>query len=69
MLGGKPFSFFRKDGRIGMWYDGQVLAAKYDEVIHYHCCGPAAYNVQSSPDAVWFFARRDDLWYFIELKR
>jgi hypothetical protein len=67
ILNGKPFFFFRRDGKFGAWYDGKELAVQYDEIIHGRCCEPGAFNVVNSPDALWFYARQDGLWYFVEL--
>ena len=67
-LNGKPFFFFRKDGKIGAWYAGQVLPVQWDEVIHDRCCEPAAFNVLTTPNAVWFHARRSGMWYFVQIK-
>ena len=52
---------------MGISYDGEVLPVNYDEVIHYRCCEPAAFNVGGSEQMVWFYARRDGAWYYVEL--
>lgn len=38
MIGGKPFFFVKQDGKVRMYYDGQVLPQQYDQVPHYGCC-------------------------------
>lgn len=68
LLGGKPFYFFRQGKHIGLSYDGQTLPYRYDDVIHgFLCCDPAVYNIQSSSSGVWFYARRDGVWDYVEI--
>jgi hypothetical protein len=67
MLDGKPFFFFRRNGKTSAWYDGKELPVQYDEIIHGRCCEPAAFNVITSPEALWFYASRDGIWYIAEL--
>jgi len=67
LLNGQPFYFFKKGGRIGVSYAGQTLAPRYDEVIHYRCCEPAAFNVAGNGTMVWGYALRDGLWYYVEI--
>ena len=63
----QPFYFFRKGNRIGVSYAGQVMRPQYDEVIHYECCEPAAFNVQGNEHMVWFHALREGKWYYVEM--
>ena len=58
LLGGKPFYFCRAGGKVSLVYDGQALGVSYDEVIHYACCEPAAFNAGGNEAMVWFYARR-----------
>lgn len=67
LLKGQPFYFFRKNNRIGVSYAGQELPCQYDEVIHYRCCEPAAFNVFGNEMMVWFHALRDGMWYYVEM--
>jgi hypothetical protein len=67
LLNGQPFYFFRKENTIGVSYAGQVLPYQYDEVIHYRCCEPAAFNVVGNEAMVWFHALRDGMWYHVEM--
>jgi len=53
-------------GKIGISYAGQVLPNAYDDVIHYHCCEPAAFNPGRNDSRVWFYARRGDVWHYVE---
>ena len=69
LLDGEPFFFFvdhQRDGMVGMAYAGQVMNERYDEVIHYRCCEPGAFNVNSNEHMVWFYALRDGIWYYVE---
>jgi hypothetical protein len=67
MIDDKPFFFFRRDGKVSIWYDGQTLPVTYDDVIHYRCCEPGAFNPRTSTSMVAFYALRDGVWYYIEL--
>ena len=69
LLDGEPFYFFvehERDGMVGIVYAGQVMSERYDEVVHYRCCEPAAFNVNSNEHMVWFYALRDGTWYYVE---
>ena len=39
---------------------------RYDEVIHGECCG-GMNNPRSSEHMVWFYARREGKWYYVEI--
>ncbi len=69
LVDGHPFYFFidKQDGRTGVSYNGTVLEQEYDQVIHYACCEPAAFNPGFSERMVWFFALRDGMWYYVEM--
>ncbi len=67
LLAGQPFHFFAQGERVGISYAGQRLPQGYDEVVHYRCCEPAILNVQGNPNMVWFHARRDGTWYYVEM--
>jgi hypothetical protein len=67
MLDGQPFFFFVRDGVTGLWYAGEELPVRYAEVIHYRCCEPAMFNQGGNERMVWFYARRDGMWYYTEL--
>jgi len=69
LLDGEPFFFFvdrKRDGMVGMVYAGQVMSERYDEVVHYRCCEPAAFNANNNEHMVWFYALRDGTWYYVE---
>jgi hypothetical protein len=67
LLGGKPFYFCQAGDGVRLVYDGQALPVQYAEVIHYRCCEPAAFNVGSNEQMAWFYARRDNAWYYVEI--
>ncbi|MEN4042845.1 MAG: hypothetical protein ROW52_00495 [Anaerolineaceae bacterium] len=66
-LNDRPFYFFLKDGKTGLSYDGQVLPVQYDLVIHGQCCEPAIFNPAGNERMVWFYALRENIWYYVEL--
>lgn len=68
LLKGKPFYFFKKDGKIGISYDGQTNELGYDEVLHYGCCSAAEMNPQPAKDMVSFFAKENGTWYYVEIE-
>ncbi len=66
-MGGKPFYFFRRGGRIGFSYEGQEVLLGYDRVPHYECCSGAELNPVHAENMVAFFAQRDGKWYYVEI--
>lgn len=66
LLGGRPFFFFSRQGRIGISYANEELDVHYDEVPHYGCCSAAALNPLHAEDMLAFFARRGSTWYYVE---
>jgi formylglycine-generating enzyme required for sulfatase activity len=66
LLDGRPFYFFQRDGKIHIHYDGQEIATGYDAIPHYHCCSAAVLNPSTSPNMVWFYAKRDEQEYYVE---
>jgi len=66
LMAGRPFFFFSVDGRIRMSFDGQELAADYDEIPHYQCCSASILNPVHAENMVAFFSRRGDHWYYVE---
>jgi hypothetical protein len=67
LMHGRPFYFFKRDGKIGFSYDGEDVAAAYDEIPHYGCCSASELNPRSAQNMVAFFARRDRAWYYVEI--
>ncbi|HWI51464.1 MAG TPA: hypothetical protein VNT01_04905 [Symbiobacteriaceae bacterium] len=66
LVAGSPFYFFRKDGKVGINYGGKDQGARYDEVVHYMCCEPAMFNPAGNEQMVWFYARKGEMWYYVE---
>jgi len=66
-IAGKPFFFFKRDGRIGYSYDGQETLLEYEEVPHYYCCSDSVLNPIQAQNMVAFFARSGDTWYYVEI--
>jgi hypothetical protein len=67
LLRGKPYYFFKKDGKNGFSYDGRDVAAGYDEIPHYGCCSNSEVNPRKAQNLVAFFARRGAIWYYVEI--
>jgi len=66
-IAGKPYFFFKKDGKIGYSYDGQETMLGYDYISHYNCCSATVTNPIQARNMVAFFARTGDDWYYVEL--
>lgn len=66
-INGRPFYFFRRDGKVDAWFDGKEISLGYDDVPHYLCCGDSGLNPQARQDAVLFFGTKDGQWYFIRM--
>lgn len=67
LMHGRPFYFFRKDARLGFYYNDHEVLAGYDEIPHYGCCSEAEVNARQAENMVAFFARRDRTWYYVEV--
>jgi hypothetical protein len=67
-IGGQPFYFFEQNGLVGISYGEQVLPDLYEEVFHNRCCEAAIHNVEAGPEAVWFHALREGVWYWVEAR-
>jgi putative hemolysin len=63
----RPFYFFRRDGKVDAWYDGQEISLGYDDVPHYLCCGDSGLNPVARQGAVLFFGNKSDQWYFVRI--
>jgi hypothetical protein len=64
---GKPFYFFRRDGKINASYNGVEIQLGYDEIPHYGCCSAATLNPFMFQNMVTFFARKGETWYYAEI--
>lgn len=66
-IDGKPFYFYRSNEEIGISYDGQEMMLGYEEIPHYGCCSAAEVNPRAAQNMVAFFARKGDVWYYVEI--
>jgi len=64
---GQPLFFFEQRGQVGISYGGETLSQTYDEVIHYQCCEPSVFNLRSNEHMLWFYARKDGMWHYVEI--
>lgn len=69
IMGGKPFYFFIKDGIVNAMYGDEVLPLGYDAVVHDTCCEAGAFDVGHNANMVWFYAKKDGIWRYVELLR
>lgn len=69
LLDGKPFYFYKKDGRIYLSYNNEDLPVAYDEIPHYRCCSGAALNPIAGINWIGFWGQRDGVWYYTEIGR
>ncbi len=67
LMHGRPFHFFRRDAGLGYNYDGHEVLAGYDEIPRYSCCSGSQMNARQAEDMVAFFARRGQMWYYVEI--
>lgn len=66
-INGAPFYFFRHNGKVDAWFDGQVIPLGYDDVQHYVCCADSWLNPKALQGAVLFFGTKGNTWYFVRL--
>lgn len=64
---GKPFYFFKRDGKIDAWYNGQEITLGFDQIPHYGCCSAAELNPKRWTNMVAFFGVRGKTWYFVQI--
>jgi hypothetical protein len=67
LMRGKPFYFFKRNGRIDYSYDGKDYPLGYTNILHYGCCSGAAANPKVSQAMVAFFAQRGEKWLYVEI--
>jgi hypothetical protein len=67
LMNGKPFYFFKREGRIGICYDNHEASLGYVQIPHYQCCSGAELNPKIAQNMVAFFAQRDGKWYYVEI--
>jgi hypothetical protein len=66
-INGRPFYFFRHNGKVDAWFDGQVLPLGYDDVQHYVCCADSWLNPKAFQGAALFFGTKGKAWYFVRV--
>jgi len=66
-LNGRPFYFFKKNGKIDAWFDGQVMSLGYDTIPHYACCSEAELNPHKFKNMTAFFATQGEKWYYVQI--
>jgi hypothetical protein len=66
-INGRPFYFFRRNGKVDAWFDGKEISLGYDDVPHYLCCGDSGLNPRARQGAVIFFGNKGDTWYFVRI--
>jgi hypothetical protein len=67
LMGGRPFYFFVRGGKIGYSYGGRESVPAFDEIPHYGCCSGAELNPRQALGMVAFFAREAGTWYYVEI--
>jgi hypothetical protein len=63
-INGRPFYFFRRNGKVDAWFDGKEISLGYDDVPHYLCCSGSGLNPKPRQGAVLFFGNKSNRWYF-----
>jgi hypothetical protein len=66
-LAGKPFFFYKLDGKVHLSYNGQDLPVWYENVWHHRCCSAGALNPTQAPNWVGFWGERDGVRYYTEI--
>jgi hypothetical protein len=68
MLGDQPLYFYHDGDQAGIVYTGDPVPLPYDHVVYEGtCCGNGRYDPLVFEDRVVFFARREGVWYYVEL--
>ena len=66
LVAGKSVGLLIRDGQPCLTWAGEELPYACDEVIHAACCEPAAFNLAANGTMVWFRARRDGWWWYVD---
>ena len=66
-INGRSFYFFRRNGKVDAWFDGQEISLGYDDIPHYRCCSESTLNPRARQGAVLFFGTIGDTWYFVRI--
>ena len=63
----RPFYFYKRNGKIGVSYDGREIPLGYDLVPHYGCCSGGQLNPRMAQNIVAFFGVRGEQWNYVEI--
>ena len=67
IVAGRPMYFFKSENDYyGISFDGSIVSIKYDEIVRNMCCDYALLCPRTSESMVWFYAKRDGKWYYVE---
>ena len=69
LIDGKLFFFFRRDNQIGIYYDGKTYPTSYSLIHHNGCCGYGMNNPRFSSQGIYFYAIKNGMWNFVEIKK
>jgi hypothetical protein len=64
---GRPFYFYKQDGKINISYDDLPVIVGYDTIPHYGCCSAGILNPNPAKNMVSFFAQKNGIWYYVEV--
>jgi len=66
-INGRPFYFFRRDGKVNAWFDAEEIQLGYEDVPHYLCCSDSGLNPRARQGMVSFFCTTASQWYFVRV--
>jgi len=66
VIHGAPFYLFAGDGTVRMRFGASVLPYTYDDVQRGGECGESYFSPMGNDNMVWFYARRNGWWYYVE---
>ena len=66
-INGRPFYFFRRNGKVDAWFDEQEIQLGYEDVPHYLCCSDSGLNPRARQGLVSFFGTTASQWYFVRV--
>jgi hypothetical protein len=66
VIDGAPFYLFTRNGKVRMHFGTSEQHYTYDYVQHGGECGQSCFSPMSNDNMVWFYARRDRWWYYVE---
>jgi hypothetical protein len=61
------FYFYKKDGKIGFFFDGQHIQTDFTAIPHYACCSGAANNPFHYQNMISFFAGKGEENLYVEI--